>query len=185
MNKTVSAIQVGKLDAARRQLQTAIELWFNDKEPVSTHTLAYCAYEIIHVVSKKRNPSRRALLFDTPLVDEKHRVEFAREVKKDANFFKHADRDNEMVLEFHPALTEMYLIFASIGLEVCGEQKHPTEEAFVWWLYLHRPEIFSHAGEKYLRETVSLKAIDHVRRLGKREFFQAFHDAKAHVLKHG
>ena len=48
-------ITVTKLDAARRQLRTAIRLWFNDGDLVAIHTLAFAAYEIIHVVSKKRN----------------------------------------------------------------------------------------------------------------------------------
>jgi hypothetical protein len=66
-------LRIGKLDAARRQLETAIILWFTDGDPVAIHTLAFAAYEIIHVVSKKRDPNRRDLLFD-PLVikDEYH-----------------------------------------------------------------------------------------------------------------
>jgi hypothetical protein len=48
-------ITVKKLDAAKRQLQIAIRPWFEDADPVSIHTLAFAAYEIAHVVSKKRN----------------------------------------------------------------------------------------------------------------------------------
>ena len=33
-------LHVTKLDAARRQLETAITLWFHDGDPVSIHTLA-------------------------------------------------------------------------------------------------------------------------------------------------
>jgi hypothetical protein len=42
-------ITISKFDAARRQLNTAITLWFADGDPVAIHTLAYAAYEIIHV----------------------------------------------------------------------------------------------------------------------------------------
>ena len=50
-------ILISMLDAARRQLDTAIELWFRDSDPVSIHTLISVAYEILHDVNRARgNP---------------------------------------------------------------------------------------------------------------------------------
>jgi hypothetical protein len=62
-------LHLSKLDVARSQLQTAIHLWFHDGDPVSIHTLAYAAYEIIHFVSKKHNRTKQ-LIFDTLSVKE-------------------------------------------------------------------------------------------------------------------
>ena len=39
MTTAVQKIRIGKLDAARRQLQAAITLWFNDGDPVAIHYL--------------------------------------------------------------------------------------------------------------------------------------------------
>src|SRR5438128_1514480 len=47
-------IQVTKLDAVRRQLETAIILWFHDGDPVSIHTLAAAAYQIIYDINAHR-----------------------------------------------------------------------------------------------------------------------------------
>ena len=47
-------IRVSKLDAARRQLDCAIELWFADKDAVSTHGLAAAAHQIIHDTNRKK-----------------------------------------------------------------------------------------------------------------------------------
>src|SRR5271165_3353782 len=55
-------LTITKFEAARRQLGTAIVLWFSDDDPVSIHTLACAAYEIIHKLTKKRNPLRQSLL---------------------------------------------------------------------------------------------------------------------------
>jgi hypothetical protein len=52
-------LRIGKLDAARRQLQTAIALWFDERDPVAIHTLSVAAYEIVHTISKQRDPHRR------------------------------------------------------------------------------------------------------------------------------
>ena len=84
----IPELKIGKLDAARRQLETAIALWFKGGDPVSIHTLAYAAYEIIHTVSKKRNPNRRDLLFDTLLVRDEYRKEFAELDQTSRKFFQ-------------------------------------------------------------------------------------------------
>ncbi len=41
--KTLERYGIVKLDAARRQLAAAIELWFIEGDSVSIHTLAYAA----------------------------------------------------------------------------------------------------------------------------------------------
>jgi hypothetical protein len=71
MNAPRHSIKISKLAAARRQLATAIELWFIDGDPVAIHTLAFAAFEVIRTISKKRNPNRRKLLFDSLKVPEK------------------------------------------------------------------------------------------------------------------
>jgi hypothetical protein len=59
-----------KVDVARRQLQTAITLWFTNGDPVSVHTLAAAAHEIIHTVTKKRTPNRRPVVDSRSFTDE-------------------------------------------------------------------------------------------------------------------
>ena len=38
---------ISKLDAAKRQLEMAIKLYFNDDDPISIHTLASASEEIL------------------------------------------------------------------------------------------------------------------------------------------
>lgn len=185
MSDREKPIHVGKLDAARRQLETAIELWFHDSDPVPVHTLAYSAYEIIHVISKKRSPNRRDLLFDTLVIKDEYRAEHVKEIKRSANFFKHADRDGEAVLEFHPALTELFFIFSILGIEFCGERNSDTEAAFIWWLSLHEPAILTDAGKKMFGETIPVEITDDLRRLPKRQFFEEFKQARRAFLRRG
>ena len=49
-------ISISKLDAACRQLDCAIELWFADGDPVSIHTLACASHQIIHDIKKLGHP---------------------------------------------------------------------------------------------------------------------------------
>lgn len=46
--------KVSKLDAAKRQLGTAIRLYFSDGDPVSIHTLTAAAYNILRDVTKQK-----------------------------------------------------------------------------------------------------------------------------------
>jgi hypothetical protein len=47
-------IAVDKWDAARRQLETAITLFFNDGNVVSQHTLVMAAHGILYDLAQKR-----------------------------------------------------------------------------------------------------------------------------------
>ncbi|MGY2811933.1 hypothetical protein [Bradyrhizobium sp. USDA 4506] len=114
-------IRIIKLDEARRQLRTAITLWFNGGDPVAIHTLAFGAYEILHHLSEKRDPSRRDLIFGTLTVRDQFRRDWNQRVRKEANFFKHADRDGDSVIEFNPAFTEHFILFAIVARRLCGE----------------------------------------------------------------
>ena len=51
-------IVITKLDAARRQLDTAIELFFANGDFVSIHALAYAAYTLTrNLCDKTNNPA--------------------------------------------------------------------------------------------------------------------------------
>jgi hypothetical protein len=110
-------IHITKLDAARRQLQTAIELWFADGDPVAVHTLVYAAHEIIHRLYRRSGHSD--LLFDSKTIAVAvDRKEFTKMLKADAAFFKHAERDIELDVahEFHPGRNELFIIISLFGL---------------------------------------------------------------------
>ena len=83
--------QISKIEAARRQLDCAIELWFCDKDEVSIHTLAAAAYQIIHDLKMKRG-ELRDLLYDSDMIKDKYRNQPIKVIKRPQNFFKHADR---------------------------------------------------------------------------------------------
>src|SRR6266849_392075 len=121
MTDTDTKITITKLDAARRQLETAITLWFNGGDPVSIHTLACAAYEIIHVVSQARHRARD-LLFDTLIVKDEYLGEWNKLIKRPANFFKHARHDPDGTIDFNPALSEGFILFSLIGLRDVVDQ---------------------------------------------------------------
>jgi len=183
MTAKPSLIKVTKLEAACRQLRTAIALWFTEGDPVSAHTLAFAAYEILHTISKKRNPYRRDLLFDSDLIKDEYRSDFNKAVKKHAYFFKHADRDSEGVIDFNTDANELFLLFAVTGRQLCGALQSQEESAFLWWIQIHRPELLTEAGHKMVADHVPIETLDAIRGLSKTDFFEGFRDAEYLVRK--
>ena len=58
MGKLKQKLRLTKLDAARRQLETAVRLYFHEGDPVSTHTLAAAAYNVLRALNKRQGGPR-------------------------------------------------------------------------------------------------------------------------------
>jgi hypothetical protein len=170
---TDATIRISKLDAAQRQLRTAISLWFQDGDPVPVHALAFAAYEVFHFVSGHRDPHRRDLLFDSIYIKEERRKEYLAVVKREANFFKHGDRDPEAILDFNPEVAEFFILYAILARQLCGESQSEEESIFMWWIMFHWPEMLSEQGRKGLTDRLPIEYIESIRHLSKSKFFEA------------
>lgn len=173
-----ASIRVSKLSAAHRQLKTAITLWGNEHDPIAAHTLAVAAYEVFHYVSKKRDPNRRDLLFDTDWIKDEYRADWIALIKRSANFFKHADRDPEAILDFDPAMNEWYILYAISARQLCGETQSQEESDFMWWFSINRSQFLTDAGREMLANRIPTDVIEHGRRLTKKQFFEVLRDAR-------
>jgi hypothetical protein len=173
-----ASIRVSKISGAHRQLKTAITLWGRDDDPVAVHTLAVAAYEVFHFVSKKRDPNRRDLLFDTDWIKDEYRRDWVALIKKSANFFKHADRDPDAILDFDPGMNEWYILYATAARQLCGEAQSQEESDFMWWFTLNRPQFLTDEGRKMLADRWPSDVIEYGRGLTKKQFFEAVRNAR-------
>ena len=166
-------IRISKCDAAKRQLRTAIRIWFANGDPVAVHTLAFAAYEVLHSISVKRDPNRNpVLIFDSLLIEEERRREWNQLMRKEANFFKHADRDGDLVIEFNPEVSLFFIFFAIIARDDCGEPDSDEESAFIVWLRLNRPKMFSEEVRKYFKRRAKGHNVAQLRALTRNQFFK-------------
>lgn len=179
----IEKIRVSKLDAARRQLGCAIELWFADKDDVSIHTLAAAAYQIIHDINKKKGGQE--LYYDSIMIKDEYRSEFIALVKKDMNFFKHADQDPEGITEFIPMGSTMFMLFSVVGLQQLGESPNDVEGIFILWLAFHQPDWINKAYQKIIEQAFPAHALDQIRGTSKKEFFQGCLRARAELRATG
>lgn len=169
MDKT--KIKVSKMDAARRQLDMAIEMWFYDKDPISVHTLAAAAYQVIHDINQKKGGGAD-LLYDSLVIKDEYRKEFADAIKAPGNFFKHADRDTEATVEFPLEASLLFFIFAIRGLHSLGERRSASAEVFLKWLEVHRPEWITAEFRDRLAKALTVEGLQKLRAIPKHEYFE-------------
>lgn len=99
-------MRITKLDAARRQIDSAIALYFDEGDEVSIHTLVGAAHILITDLSSAAN---QETLFQRYIRPERRR-EFEGAIRAPQNFLKHADKDPDAVLDFDPHATELLLL---------------------------------------------------------------------------
>jgi hypothetical protein len=167
-------LELTKLDAARRQLHTAIALWFTNGDPVSIHTLAAAAYEIIHIVTKKRMPTRQRLLFDSLSFTDDERKPINNKLRSFANFFKHADKDADAILRFNPSISEGFIVYSVLGVWTYDTVPNFFETTFMAYIQFHRPHWLTDEGQKILAENVPVNILQEIKSLSKNDFFDFY-----------
>ena len=149
-----------RYEGARNQLNSAIKLWFENEDMVSTHMLAYHAHEMLHQIHRRSGGN---LLFDSKAISESERKEFCLSLKAPANFFKHANDKNELDKDIKQAIdpTET-LAFILMSIEVILQRDDPVtkrEAAFLIWATINRPQWFSQTLKVLIVENKSIAKI--------------------------
>lgn len=121
--------QITKLQAAQRQIETAIELWFLDRDIVAIHTLAWAGLEILSDLAENEG-RERVMKKMVEIFGEEEGREVERAIRAIGNFLKHADRDPESTLDFSPELGDGLLLLCSLQLEALGQTRKPLNFAF-------------------------------------------------------
>jgi len=137
-------IKINKLDAARRQILTAIRLYFNHGDIVSMHTLASAAFKITQNICDESPDLPDSL---TDWIDELVKPEFKKmlwsKLHETGNFFKHADHDPDAVHEFYPEETEHMLFHAVYQYRQLTGEWSAEIRLFSTWYTLQHPEWFN------------------------------------------
>lgn len=129
-------IKVSKLDATRRQLETAVRLYFSEADPVSIHTLVSAAYQVLSDVNKAHGGSPMLKEQIPTWVRPDATDEAKRRLNEAANFFKHADRDHDEVLEFAEEPTELLLYDAVRKYRELTGETVPVLGVYDAWFWL-------------------------------------------------
>lgn len=129
-------LQISKLDAARRQLESAVRLYFKEGDPVSIHTLTAAAYQLLSDISAQRGGTLMLKDLVTQWVRPDAVDEARRRLNEAQNFFKHADRDADEILAFKPAQTELLLLDGCHKYRELTGEVVPVLAVYQSWFWL-------------------------------------------------
>lgn len=128
-------IHATKLEAARRQLDAGIRMLFCKDDPLAVHTLAFASYGLFSDLAKVSGQSETYIRLkeDSKLSEG---GEFWADLKKLANFLKHADRDPEAHISGIPEeFNEATLLICCFFLRELDQLMSPESKAL--WLWHH------------------------------------------------
>jgi hypothetical protein len=131
---------VSKPQVAKRQLTTAIRLFFERRDPIAVHTLIAAAHQVLTDLGKPKGIV--SLVKGGQQAAERKVVNFA------ANFFKHANKDPEGRINVAPLsdVTAEFLMDAVVMLHRLSSDL-PIEAKVYWaWFVTKNRDLFENAG---------------------------------------
>ena len=162
-----SPVTFTKLDAARRQINTAVWLWFNGADAVSVHTLAAAAHRII--LNLSGTAETPPLPFDPANLPA---GVTAKMFAKAHTFLEPAPEDPDKVIQLDPIWTELYLfvvISAYTEFAIDDDSYHPLMSALMLRVRICRPEVFRPNVLPGLNRGTN---VERIKKLSKAEFLK-------------
>ena len=139
-------IIIDKLDAACRQLESAITMFFHEWDVVSQHTLISAAHGILQDLAIQRG--LQGGIKDSPLIRPEKRKKFINAINLAQNFFKHADQDGGTKLVFRYNVSHFYLFDAVRFFVLLHGSPTSKMIVFLMWLQLRYPDLFCFLPEE-------------------------------------
>ena len=142
------SITISKTDAARRQILSAIRLYFENGDIPPIHTLAAAAFNVTTDLCASHPGAPDCLgAWVDELVRPAAKEMFLRKFNETANFLKHADRDPKAVHEFSPKETENLLFLAVCQYRQLTGDWSPEIRLFWTWYTMQHPDVFNTSPE--------------------------------------
>jgi hypothetical protein len=134
-------MDITKLDAAQSQLSTAIWLYLEDRDPVSVHTLATAAGEIIDHLCKHRGLKTMRHTLNEAIKSEKRKEVFDK-MDEARNFFKHASwkKPDQKLEGFTDDRNLFAILFGAMGLGLLGQETLESK-MFSGWISVVYPSL--------------------------------------------
>lgn len=129
-------IKISKIDAAKSQLIEAINLFFEERDPVSIHTLAAASLQILydHFDDVGKVWDHNLMFhYNAIHIKDEYRGEWIALINEPKNFFKHADKDlknGKTEIEFWPNVNHFYIMEAIRCLRIIEKDNHVWEPEF-------------------------------------------------------
>ena len=147
---------LSKLDVARHQLSSAIWLFFEHRDPVSVHTLAAAARQVLHDLAGGSS----SIITENPALRPEWRSEWVKNVKTAENFFKHAVRDPDGTFEFRPEFTRFFIYDATHLYRTVTNELFYEAQMYQAWFSLAYPYFVLDPGFRTMLDDARQQGVD-------------------------
>jgi len=139
----MAKIKLSKIEAARRQIDSAIRMLFANEDPVSIYTIAAAGSRILNDLAEKKGDIDVHQKFKD-IIRPGMEKEFWFHMNKPANFLKHADRGPDSILsDFDEEANDWTLFFACYYYRDLGFTLTPEMNSLLYWMILLHPKILN------------------------------------------
>ena len=126
---------ITKLQIAARQLDAGIQLIFEDRDPIPTHSLLFAASEILKDLCDVSGLQSKVDGAVADLIKPEYQTDFHQLMRKEALFFKHAQNDpNETIEAFDAEKNDTLALFAIERFRTLRPELSMPMAVFVAWL---------------------------------------------------
>jgi hypothetical protein len=136
-----SKIKISKLEAVRRQVETAIRIYFVNGDPVSVHALAAASLQVLVDLDKKGPATGTFWDLLKTHVKPKHVSKVIKLFAEAENFLKHADHDPDKILEFPLAIPKLFLWECVAKYPELTDETPLLMHAYRIWFLIHHSDI--------------------------------------------
>lgn len=153
--------RIGKLEAARRQIEFAIRAHFENRDPFAIHTVAEAAMGILRPLVEKRGAVRIHQAIVDCIKPGSERT-FWWYVHRASNFLKHADRDPDATLEdVHEEINDSSLFLAiAYYADLSSEPISRTMNLFFIWFLCSHQSVMNEAFRSQVLAKVPLQEME-------------------------
>ena len=128
-----------KIDAATRQLHLAVDLYFQDADPIAVHTLVGAAHALLRELFDHKRRRKDGLAQTEHIRPD--RLQFVvRMVTEARNFLNHAGGEQSNLLEVNSDWTDFFLLEAVIMHIELVEETSLFNSFFLLWISARYPD---------------------------------------------
>jgi len=154
-----TTFNVSKVDAAKRQLEVAINLFFRGGDPVSIHTLTRAGFQVLNDLSTKQGIRTIHEQMIESIKPESRKL-VRNKFSEARNFFKHANNDSDNLIKFNPELSEFFLWDACDVYKKLTMQKVEIFEVFLIYFRMKNKNIFEFSTEEQFKMNDAALTLD-------------------------
>ncbi len=140
------SFKISKLDAAERQLKEAIRLVVENRDPISTHTLACAAHQILYDLAQKNGIASNI----KDIVPNRKKRDWFNILNTPYNFFRHANKDSDKKITFNPTISHFFILDATYLYQNLNNKLFYEGALFRIWFSKYYPDYIlkSNTGDR-------------------------------------